>query len=447
MLKHARPVADVSIILNEMKRLPTWHSDWAHPLSISFLYGATVLRSILLAYAQPDILIPALVMLGAWLVLFFAEPAISKRGIGYFFIYLVIQSALIFVLMLNPEPSDFFAVLYAILSMQIMQHFKLRTGSMLIAVFIPLTYYTIARNIGIPSAAALTVIYTAVNALLASYTLTSSRALKMRVQNLATLQELQEANRQLEAYSKQMEQLTVARERGRLARELHDSVTQSIFSMTLTTQSALLLLDRDPSRVKEQLTRLNELAQSALAEMQTLISELNPQRITTGGLADALRRHVAERHLPEGLTVSLDVRGEESLPPAEEQGLFRIAQEALNNIVKHSGASHVDLQLHLAQPLWMEIQDDGQGFEVDQARQGRGVGLSSMRERAAEIGWDLHIVSTPGSGTRIHLEKSSPDNQQNNSDDGSKSQIPNTQLPNSQLPNTPSPSPKKEGPA
>ncbi len=435
-----------------MKRFPTWRSDWTYSLTISFLYGATVLRSILLAYAQPNILIPALVMLGAWLALFLAEPAISKRGIGYFVIYLVIQSALIFVLMLNPEPSDFFAVLYAILSIQIVHHFKLRTGSILIAIFTPLTYYTIARNIGIPAAAALTMIYAAANALLASYTLTSSRALKMRAQNLATLQELQEANRQLEAYSKQMEQLTVARERGRLARDLHDSVTQSIFSMTLTTQSALLLLDRDPPRVAEQLQRLNELAQSALAEMQTLISELSPERVTEGGLASALRRHLAERHLPEGLSVSLDVSGEEKLPPAEEQGLFRIAQEALNNIVKHSGARRVDLRLHLAEPFWIEVQDDGQGFEVEQARQGRGVGLSSMRERAAEIGWSLQIFSEPGSGTRIHLAKSSPEDQQKSAENQSESQIPNTQLPNTQLPNPhlPNPhlpSPKKEGPS
>ncbi len=425
-----------------MKHFPTWRSDWAYPLSISFWYGATVLRSILLAYAQPEILIPVLVMLGAWLLLFLAEPAISKRGMGYFVIYLAIQSALIFVLMLNPNPSDFFAVLFAILSYQIVQHFKLRTGTILIAIFTPLTYYAIERNIGIPSAAALTMIYAAANALMASYSLTSSRALKMREQNQATLQEIQEANRQLEAYSKQMEQLTVARERGRLARELHDSVTQSIFSMTLTTQSALLLLDRDPARVGEQLQRLNSLAQGSLAEMQTLISELNPQKVTEGGLANALRRHLSERHLPEGLTVSLDISGEESLPPAEEQGLFRIAQEALNNIIKHSGATRVNLRLHLAEPFWMEIQDDGRGFNLEQTRQGRGVGLSSMRERSAEIGWELQIISELGSGTRVHLAKSKPDEQPISPENNSASQIPTTQLPNPHLP-----SPKKEGPA
>jgi signal transduction histidine kinase len=395
-----------------MKRFFSWHSEWAYSISITFIYGAIVLRSILLAYNQPNILIPALVLLVAWLGLFLSEPAISRRWHSYFYFYLIIQTAITFVLMLNPEPSDFFATLYSMVGMQIVQRFRPRTATILIAIFTPLTYFTIVRNIGVPAGMALTVIYLAANALLATYAHAASRTLKLQAQNQATLEELQEANRQLEAYSTQMEQLTVARERNRLARELHDSVTQSIFSMTLTTQSALLLLDRDPARVGEQLQRLNELAQGALAEMQTLISELNPQKVTEGGLENALRRHLAERHLPESLSVSLEVIGEGKLLPAEEQGLFRIAQEGLNNIVKHSSASQVNLRLHLAEPMWMEIQDDGQGFDMDQARRGRGVGLSSMRERAAEIGWGLQITSAPGSGTRIRLEKSNAEAQQ-----------------------------------
>ncbi len=431
-----------------MKRFFTWRSDWAYPFTIFFLFTAIVMRSILLAYADLNILIPVLLELAVWLGLFLSQPAISKRWPGYFYFYLVIQTALTFVLMLNPEPSDFFATLYAMVSMQIVQRFRLRTATFIIAIFTPLTFITISRSMtignsgGIPAAAALTLIYLAANALLATYALAAHRAVKLRAQNQATRQELEEANRQLEAYSKQIEQLTVARERGRLARELHDSVTQSIFSMTLTTQSALLLLERDPKRVGEQLQRLNELAQGALAEMQTLISELSPQRVTEGGLANALRRHLAERHLPEGLSVSLDVSGEEKLPPAEELGLFRIAQEALNNIVKHSGASQVTLRLHLAEPFWMEIEDNGRGFNLQQAEHGRGVGLSSMRERAAEIGWKLEITSATGRGTRIRLEKSQPEAQESRPEASPESQIPNPQSPNSQLP-----SPKKEGQA
>ncbi len=423
-----------------MKRFFTWRTEWVYPLAFTFLFGAAALRGILTSYNQLNVLIPGVLILAAWLALFLILPAIERRWRVSFYFYLVFQSALTFILMLFPEPTDYFAVLYCILSMQIVQRLPIRPAMILIAVFTPLTFIAIARNIGIPAAIPLTAVYLAGNALLAAYADAARRALKIREQNQVTLVELQEANRQLASYSKQLEQLTVARERGRLARELHDSVTQSIFSMTLTTQSAILLLERDPARVGEQLARLNELAQGALAEMQTLISELSPQKITEGGLADALRRHLTERHLPDSLSVSLDVSGKLELPPAEAQGLFRIAQEALNNIVKHSGASRVNLRLHLSEPFWMEIEDNGYGFDLRQARQASGVGLHSMRERSAEIGWNLKISSSPGSGTRIRLEKIGSGAQDKLIDSSPEYQTPDTQLPNPQ-----SPSSEKEG--
>ncbi len=219
--------------------------------------------------------------------------------------------------------------------------------------------------------------------------------------------ELQETNRQLQAYSKQLEQLAVTRERHRLARELHDSVTQTIFSMTLTTQSALLLLDRDPRQASAQLDRLHQLSQSALAEMRVLISELRPEKVAEGGLVAALRRHLADHRVSEGLAVTLEVEGGQPLRPAEEQGLFRIAREALNNIVKHAQASQARIGLHLKEPLWLEIEDQGQGFDLERARDSGHIGLSSMGERAAEIGWNLRIITTPGAGTRVRVEKTS----------------------------------------
>jgi signal transduction histidine kinase len=124
-------------------------------------------------------------------------------------------------------------------------------------------------------------------------------------------------------------------------------------------------------------------------------------------LAAALRRHLADRHLPESLAVSLQVEGDQPLSAAEEQGLFRIAQEALNNIVKHAQASEARIQLHLIEPPWMEIQDQGQGFDLEQARNSGRVGLVSMGERAAEIGWNLRITTAPGAGARIRVEKTS----------------------------------------
>jgi signal transduction histidine kinase len=263
------------------------------------------------------------------------------------------------------------------------------------------------RTYGAFEAIALAVIYTALNVFVASYALATRRAQAARTQNQALALELQEANRQLQAYSKQLEQLTVTRERHRLARELHDSVTQTIFSMTLTTQSALLLLDRDPGQASAQLDRLHQLSQSALAEMRVLISELRPDKVTEGGLVAALRRHLADHRVSESLAVTLEVEGDQPLSSAEEQGLFRIAQEALNNIVKHAQASQAHIELHLTEPLCLEIEDQGQGFDLERARDSGHVGLSSMGERAAEIGWNLRIITAPGAGTCIRVEKTS----------------------------------------
>jgi signal transduction histidine kinase len=296
-------------------------------------------------------------------------------------------------------------MLFPVLSMQIMHRLNPRPGAIWVALFSPLMLLPLVKIYGAANGITFALVYTAGDFLLASYALAIRRAQAARAHNQALGQELQKKNRQLQASSKRLEQLAVARERQRLARELHDSATQTIFSMTLTTQSALLLLDRDPTRVGAQLDRLNQLAQGALSEMHTLISELNPQKVAEGGLAAALRQHLTERQLPEDLSVSLEVEGAERLGSREEQGLFRIAQEALNNIVKHAHASQACIRLHLVEPFWMEIEDRGQGFDLRQARNGGRVGLASMSERAAEIGWDLRVITSPGAGTRIRVEK------------------------------------------
>jgi signal transduction histidine kinase len=388
-----------------MKNPDNWPSGWAFYLCCGFLYGAALLRSTLLYYNLTDTLPLCLALLAVWLALFLSQPALSRRWPSYFFVYLLLQTGIAFRLLFNPEPSDFFALLFAILSAQIMQRFSPRAGAGLIALFTPLTLVGILSNSPLPVAIASTVIYIGGNALLGSYALAERRAREGRAQLEATMQELEQANRALQSYSRQVELLSVARERSRLARELHDSVTQSIFSMTLTTQTAKLLLERSPEQVGESLGHLNELAQGALAEMQTLIFELNPSRMVAGGLAAALRRHLAERRLPESLSVALESQGCLALSPAEERGLFRIVQESLNNVVKHAAAAHAVVRLHLEPPAWIEVQDDGRGFDLEPARRSGGLGLTSMGERAAEIGWNFNIITAPGAGTCIRLEK------------------------------------------
>jgi signal transduction histidine kinase len=389
-----------------MKRSPDWSYQWILFLTAGLLYGAAVLRSLFIYWDSSE-LSQVLGPLLAWLVLFATEAAISRRWSGYFPIYMVLETILTLLLLFTPGFPDYFAVLFGVLSMQIMQHLDPRHGAVWIGLFSPLMMLPLVKTYGASNGVAFALIYTGGDVLLASYALAIRRAQAARAQNQALAQELQEANRQLQAYSKLLEKLAVSRERQRLARELHDSATQTVFSMTLTTQSALLLLDRDPSRVGAQLDRLNQLAQSALSEMHILISELNPEKVAEGGLAAALRRHLADRHLPENLAVSLEIEGDQPLGSTEEQGLFRIAQEALNNIVKHAQASQACVRLHLAAPFWIEIEDRGQGFDLRRARESGRLGLVSMRERAAEIGWNLQIITFPGAGTRIRVERNS----------------------------------------
>lgn len=276
----------------------------------------------------------------------------------------------------------------------------------LLLLWLTLLLWPLTRTYGLWQGLAYTLIYSAGSALFASYALAIQAAQAAHAANRDLLTRLEDANRQLQRYAAQQERAAVTRQRAALARDLHDSVTQTIFSMTLTAQSALLLLERQPERVSSQLDRLHDLAQSALAAMRTLVSELRPPPLAAG-LAAALRQHAAQRQVTDNLTVELEVLGEPGahLSPAEEQGLLRIAQEALNNVVKHAGVAQACVRLHLVEPLWMEITDRGQGFAAEQTGPGRGLGLVGMRERAAEIGWRLTVDSAPDGGARIRVEK------------------------------------------
>ncbi len=217
------------------------------------------------------------------------------------------------------------------------------------------------------------------------------------------LDELQEAHRQLQEYAAQAGELATVQERNRLARELHDSVTQTIFSMTLTTEAAHILLQRDPSQVTPQLDRLQELAQGALSEMRSLIQQLRLGPVEEGRLVSALQKHLSALEDTEELKVDFHVEGEGQLPADQEEGLFRIAQEALNNVTKHANTDRVAVTLRmLDEEAWLLVEDHGVGF--DPARRpanGQGFGLTSMRERVDILGGTLEVRSSPGQGTAI----------------------------------------------
>ena len=388
------------------KQYTNWIYKGVFYVAAGLTYAAILLRTYLL-YRSTPVLRQGLALLLLFLLLSLLEMFRSKRLGRLFHVYLALQTIVVCILLFGPDfiEYDYFSLLFAIMGMQLMENLNYRSGIAWIVFFLIIIGVLFIFFEGPLSGLIKVLMFGAVIIFLSAYALESRRAQEARSRNQSLIQQLEEANLQLQVYSDTLEKLSVARERQRLARELHDSVTQTIFSMTLTTQSAMLLLQRDPNRLGDQLERLNQLAQSALMEMHTLISELRPNQTVEYGLVMALRQHLNNRQLPEGLTVSMDVEGEQALSPSEDQGLFRIAQEAVNNVIKHANASHVKVRLHLVEPYWIEIEDDGQGFVTQQALGGGRLGLESMRERAVEIGWDTQIYSSPGQGTHIRVEK------------------------------------------
>ncbi len=201
----------------------------------------------------------------------------------------------------------------------------------------------------------------------------------------------------------QTRQLAALEERGYLARELHDSVTQLLFSITLTAETARMLLDQDETQLASRLSRLQALSHQAMNEMRALIHQTRPGQETEGRLSSHLRDLAAERRKRDGQRVVLHVEGERKLPARHELALFRVAQEALNNVIKHAQTDTATLTLlYSDDSVLLDIQDRGVGFEPDKL--GRGLptlGLTSMRERVELLGGSLTVESSPGSGTRV----------------------------------------------
>jgi GAF domain-containing protein len=204
----------------------------------------------------------------------------------------------------------------------------------------------------------------------------------------------------------QTREYAVVEERNRLARDLHDSVTQSLFSVTLLAEAALSLLDRDPAKARERLERANELAAGALAEMRALIFQLRPMTLQEDGLISALKKHLSALHSRHGSVVELQVTGTaRRLSAPIEDAAFGIIQETLNNVVKHANATHTQVFLDFGpDALGVTTVDDGVGFDPTAPSVTPTLGMSSMRERAANIGARLVVQSAPNAGTRIHTE-------------------------------------------
>jgi len=204
-------------------------------------------------------------------------------------------------------------------------------------------------------------------------------------------------------------ELSVAEERARLARELHDSVTQTLFSLTLAAESAAALAaagHADPALTAE-LDRVRELARTGLDEMRSMVGTLRPADVDADGLAGALRKRVDLLRRVHDVRLSLRIRGPARLRDRTlEREVLLVASEALANALQHAGAAAIDVTLDTGgDAVRLEVADDGTGFDLAAtSRSSRRLGLTSMRERAEALGGTLHVETAPGAGTAVRLE-------------------------------------------
>ncbi len=203
-------------------------------------------------------------------------------------------------------------------------------------------------------------------------------------------------------------ELNIVEERNRLARELHDAVTQKLFGVVLAAESGAAMLGSDTAGAREQLERVRELAREAMQELRSVIVHLRPPALEAEGLAVALTKHVDVLRHAYRREIALDVSGELVVPERVEVEAFRIAQEALHNALRHSDAEHIAVALRSDDSgVTLTVSDDGSGFDTSAPEvRSRRLGLTTMAERARAAGGALAIESGPGAGTTIRLRVS-----------------------------------------
>jgi signal transduction histidine kinase len=354
-------------------------------------------------------------LLIAYIVLYLTRGWITRWvGGNYIHLYITLQMGIASVLIVavpnETAPTDFFSLLLVTLCVQAMTHLPEKLGSIWVGVLaFMVTLLNIAYNAIVKDnleGIGFSLTYVSAMVMLAVFISVTRHSEEDRDRTQLLLVELQKAHAKLEEYSRQVEKLATLEERSRMARELHDSVSQTIFSLTMTAQAAKLMLEKKPEKVPEQLDRLQSLSRNALAEMRTLIQQSKQPSELALDLPGMLQRHADERLQQDGLTIHTNLCQGQRLPVDVEGGWFRVAQEALNNVVKHAGVKEAWLTLDLAaEPPSLSIIDHGSGFDPSGIPSGsEHMGLQGMQDRIRELGGKLIIESAPGQGTHVRVE-------------------------------------------
>lgn len=343
-------------------------------------------------------------LLGAFLVLSASQPAISARYPNLTQPCLFLQTVVIAALILTPPLQDFYAILFLGLGLVATKYLPYGRDILWLGIFC--VVLTAALLVGFGPAKGVTYfpIYVMGVLFLGLYGRATRRAEEARKRSEDLLAQLRVANRKLRLYAERAEEAATIHERNRLARELHDAVTQTVFSITLTAEAARLACRQNPERLPALLEKIQESSADALAEMRALVSELKPRYVTEGGLVPTLRQHFVIRERRERLRIHFLVEGEERGDANVKEALFRAVQEALNNIVKHAGVDTAEVALTFQdREVILRVRDAGRGFDPAATADGEGFGLASMRERVESRGGAFRVTSSPGAGAEITI--------------------------------------------
>ena len=338
-------------------------------------------------------------------VLMLFNSVIIKDNETMAHVYLAIQTALIIGGMLLYYELDFFAILFMPLGGQAMFVLPRRKAIAWIVVFSLAIVIGQFTQFTFPNSVPFTFLYLAGLFFVASFSTAMLRTHEARIQSDRLLDELQRAHRQLQEFAGQAEELATAKERNRLARELHDSVAQTLYGLTLQAEAAARELNAGRAdKATEQLREIRDSAQQSLQETRLLIFELRPPILEQEGLVAALRARLESVESRSGLKTQIQLQEVNQLPAKVEAGLYGISNEALNNILKHARATVIKVVLKKEfNKIVLEIQDNGIGFDTASTEAQSGMGLSGMKERVEQFGGELQITSG-ANGTTIRIE-------------------------------------------
>ena len=231
---------------------------------------------------------------------------------------------------------------------------------------------------------------------------------RLRIKNIQTRtaeleRQVNERTREIERLFEQTKELAVIEERNRLARDLHDSAKQKAFAALAQLGATRGILRYDASAAATHLEEAENLVYEVIQELTFLIQEMYPLALKEKGLVTALREYIYEWENRTDIQADLRVEGGQPLPLQTEQAIYRIVQESLANVSRHSKAERVEIAVcYTPDAIQVSIMDNGQGFDVNQKP--TGVGLQSMRERAAMIGGEINVDAFPGKGTRVTIQ-------------------------------------------